>query len=785
MTSKRLAVCLVLATALATSLAAQDAAPREQPAPEAIPAPELGWPREYQGKDHRLVVYQPQIENWLDYRKMEAYAAVMVTPPGKKDPVPGAVQLTARTDTHRDTRTVFFHHFELTSVRFPAIEGASEEQLSEIVRSIFPQQPVAVSLDRVLAMVEHSGIQAREVKLNDEPPEIFVSTEPAILVLIDGETAWVPVGGKAKGLSYAANTNWDLFKYESEKKKARDKTYYLRDRDHWLGADDPEGPWGPAGKLPKSFKNLPMSPNFKDARLAVPGEATKPVDVPAVTVSYRPAEMIVLEGEPKLVPIKGTPILMVENTECDLFRHIDDGRYYYLVSGRWFRAKDLGGEGPDGVWSSAMGDLPAGFEKIPSDHAKAHVLASVPGTPEAEEAVLQAQIPSVAQVSRADAPREVRVEYTGEPEFREIKGTRLAYAVNTASDVIRMGPTYYLCQNGVWFIGKSPKGPWQVADDLPKEIYDIPPSSPMHHTTYVHVYDSDPNVVVYGYTPGYLGMYVGWGCVVWGTGWWYDPYYYYGPGWGYPIYYGYPYSYGAGTWYNPATGFYGRGYTYYGPYGGAGRAAAFNPRTGTYARGGYAYGYGGGATWGSAYNPRTGTAAAGYRATDAYSSWGRGVVSRGDQWLSGGGYSDARGSVRGFRTSEGTGAVRGSRGGHTGGVAVGENNLYVGRDGNVFQRGADGGWSKYGKDGWKPVDRPGSGGITEQQRKQLQQRAGQRQRGAANAGRYERFKAGGGYSGRARGRSVGSISRGGGRSFSGGARIGGRRGGSRTAGGRL
>jgi len=37
----------------------------------------------------------------------------------------------------------------------------------------------------------------------------------------------------------------------------------------------------------------------------------------------------------------------------------------------------------------------------------------------------------------------------------------------------------------------------------------------------------------------------------------------------------YPYhTYGAAAWYNPATGFYGRGAVAYGPYGGYGRAAA-------------------------------------------------------------------------------------------------------------------------------------------------------------------------------------------------------------------
>ena len=764
MTFKRLAYFILL-----SALAAAGAQAATQVAQTATPAPQLGWPREYSGEDYKLVVYQPQIRDWQDYRKLEASAAVMVTPPGQSEPVPGAVELKAKTDTHMDTRTVFIHDFELGEVRFPALEGTTEEQLKEIVRSTFPKEPVAVSLDRMLAMVERSEVRVREVELNDQPPKILVSTTPAILVNIDGETAWVPVGGKAEGLSFAANTNWDLFKYQSDKKKAKHKTYYLRLDKGWLGADDLAGPWGPAGKLPKPFKKLPMSPNYKDARVNVPGVAI--TAMPTVLVSGQPAELIVIEGEPKLVPIPDTPVLLVENTECDLFRHIDDGHYYYLVSGRWFRTEEL-----DGEWKSAMGDLPAGFEKIPSDHAKAHVLASVPGTKEAEEAVLQAQIPQVAQVSRADAPKEVKVEYTGEPEFRQIEGTEMAYAVNTPSDVIRLGDTYYLCQNGVWFAGKAPRGPWTVADQVPKEIYDIPASSPMHHTTYVYVYDSTPSTVVYGYTSGYMGVYVGWGSVVWGTGYWYNPYYYYGPGWGYPVYYGYPYSYGAGSWYNPATGFYGRGYSYYGPYGGAGRGASYNPRTGTYARGGYAYGYGGGATWGQAFNPRTGTSAAGYRAADAYSSWGRGVVSRGDQWLKAGGYSDARGSVRGFRTSEGTGGIGVGRAGHNAGVVKGKDNVYVGRDGNVYRRGDSGDWSKHGKDGWKSVDRSGTGSagsrLSQGQKDALSgldRSATQRQRGSTTSNRYGNWRSSGGYSGGARGRSAGSISR------AGGMRGGGRR----------
>src|SRR5258707_15679427 len=87
-------------------------------------------------------------------------------------------------------------------------------------------------------------------------------------------------------------------------------------------------------------------------------------------------------------------------------------------------------------------------------------------------------------------------------------------------------------------------------------------------------------------------MMVGWGCAMWGTGW-YSPPYYWGGGY-YPAYFPHYPSYGYGARYNPWTGAYSRGGAVYGPYGGAGYGARYNPSTGTYARGGAAGGLGGG-----------------------------------------------------------------------------------------------------------------------------------------------------------------------------------------------
>ena len=62
---------------------------------------------------------------------------------------------------------------------------------------------------------------------------------------------------------------------------------------------------------------------------------------------------------------------------------------------------------------------------ISLEHPRSRVLASVPGTQQAAEAVLLAQVPQIARVNKKDlaAPE---VTYQGEPEYEAIQGTQLA-----------------------------------------------------------------------------------------------------------------------------------------------------------------------------------------------------------------------------------------------------------------------------------------------------------------------------------------------------------------------
>ena len=97
----------------------------------------------------------------------------------------------------------------------------------------------------------------------------------------------------------------------------------------------------------------------------------------------------------------------------------------------------------------------------------------------------------------------------------------MQYAVNTSAEVIHADDRYYAVQHAIWFVADSPLGPWAVADMIPAEIYAIPPSCPLYHLRYVYVYGATPELVYVGYTPGYMGAFVFDGTVVFGTGWWY------------------------------------------------------------------------------------------------------------------------------------------------------------------------------------------------------------------------------------------------------------------------
>jgi hypothetical protein len=655
------------------------------------------WPRSYTAPSGAYVtIYQPQFASWESEKHMIAYAAVSYVPNGEiETPALGTIKIESDTEVSLTERLVKFSVLKITEASFQSLsKDQTREIVAEIVKTI-PDEDRIVALDRVIAAIDKSQIVPKNVEgVKADAPVIYFSKTPAVLLNVDGDPIWSPI--KENDLKFAVNTNWDLFQYPPK------NTYYLRNETTWLQAPDVKGPWTAAGKLPGSFKKLPKDDqNWQGVRDSLKAQSVNPG--PTVFVSTQPAELIQLQGEPKYFPISGTEtkLLWVSNTESDVFRLGEGGPVYYLVAGRWFSAPDF-----TGPWTFATPSLPPEFKAIPLEHPRSRVLASVPGTQQAAEAVLIAQIPQTARVNKKEL-KAPEVIYSGDPQFNPIEGTSLARAANTDREIIKVRNEYYMCFEGVWFLGMSANGPWVVASSVPPEIYQIPPSSASYNVTYVTVKDEnkDDEWVQFAATAGYMGMMTAWGCAWWGTGWYYPPYY----GWGgyYPIYYPPLRTYGYGSWYNPRTGFYGSAGRIYGPYGGVGFGARYNPTTGTYARGAMAWGPTGARGAAQMWNPRTGTYAATRQGSGIYGSWGSTYVQRGDQWAQTSRFTNRQtGTTTRVTRGEEAGMIRRKGPEGSGFVGKGQDNLYAGKDGNVYRRDESGNWSKWENGGWNNAQKP-------------------------------------------------------------------------------
>ena len=735
----------------------------------AAPAPiDGGWPRRYTlSNGGHVMVYQPQLSTWDGQRHMVAFSAVSYAASASAKPALGTIKIEADTSVATTERLVSFRALKISQATFPTLEKEPIRDLVATIDKAIPEEDRVIALDRVLAHVNASSIVPRNVDgVKADPPTIFFSKTPAVIVNLDGPAIWSPI--KENDLKYAVNTNWDLFEHTPT------STYYLRHEKTWLKSAAPTGPWSAAGKLPESFSKLPPDDNWKDVRASLPGATVKAL--PRVFVSEAPAELILLTGEPSYQDVGGTGLFWVSNTESDVFRMGKTGSVYYLVAGRWFSAPDF-----TGPWTFATLSLPGQFKKISLEHPRSRVLASVPGTDQAAEAVLLAQMPQTARVNKKQL-KGPDVAYQGDPQFAAIESTTIQRAVNTDKDIFKVGNDYYMCYQGVWFVGKSAQGPWEVAQFVPQEIYKIPASSPAHHVTYVTIEDDDDDDewVTFAAVGAYTGVMVAWGCAVWGSGYYYPPY------WGggfYPYYYPHFSTYGYSAWYNPWTGAYGRSAAVYGPYGGAGVGARYNPRTGTYARGAAAYGPGGSRAVAQAYNPRTGTYAQTRQGSNVYGSWGSTSVQRGDDWATTNRYTNRQTgtTTRTIRTDQGSAITKSGPGGATVGVGDG-GNIYAGNDGNVYRR-ENGTWQSYDNGSWSDTSRQptrptpqaaGSGSGTRTADRgtvdQLNRDSAARAEGATRTSNYGSYKGGSGTANTGSYRSGGASRSGGGMRGGGGRR---------------
>ena len=487
------------------------------------------WPREIRTKEGSITLYQPQPES-LNGNILHGRAAVMVKQKGESEPVFGAFWFDAQLFTDRDERIVTLESIAIQNIKFPGeMEEARVEEIRSILETEIPNMSLEFQLDELLATIEEANSgKAGTEGLNNDPPEIIIRYSPAVLITIDGEPRTEAIEGS--DIMQVVNTPYFIVF------DPRMREYWLYGDGMWFVTSDVlNGTWK-YDKNPRGVIRDLIEETEEDATGSTPVQT-----IPEIIVRSNPAELIVTDGEPIFAPVEGVNLLYVNNTQSDIFMEIGSQQYYILLSGRWYVSKSL-----KGPWAYVPSDaLPKIFASIPEGSERDRVLSSVAGTKAANEAVLDAIIPQTATVKRNEATAEV--SYDGNPSFRNIPGTHVAYADNSPNTVLLINNRYYLCDNGVWFESGKAMGPWEVCVHVPDDVQDIPPSSPVHNVKYVYIYDYTPDVVYVGYTPGYTGCYIYGRTVVYGTGFYYHSWYGH-------HYYPRPWTYGYHMYYDPYFG---------------------------------------------------------------------------------------------------------------------------------------------------------------------------------------------------------------------------------------
>ncbi len=643
---------------------------------------DIGWPREMRVAGATIVIYQPQLEAF-EGDSLTGRAAVSVTMDGQTEPTFGAFWFAAFLQTDRETRTANIVEFHVPRVRFPEVTEDQQNQLKGILELEVPSWDMTISLDRIqtgieLAQHEHAASE----NLATAPPTILFTTEPSILVLLEGDPVMHDV--ENTDMQRVVNTPFAIIHDPAT------SAYYLyAGQETWFSATDVMGPWALSSNTPEKVASL-VPPDTAQAELAEEDTATFEIENLVVVVATEPTELIISNGPPQYASVDGTDLLYINNTESDVFREIDTQKFYIVLAGRWYSAGTL-----DGPWIFVPSDsLPGDFAMIPPESARGSVLPYVAGTDEAMDAVLDHSIPQTSAIHRDGT---LEVTYDGDPQFEVIEGTEMRYAVNTESQVLEIGGVYYVCDEAVWYMSNNPTGPYTVTVEVPDDVQDIPPENPNYNVKYVYVYDYTPEIVYVGYTPGYTWSYSYGPTVVYGTGYYYHPWvspYYYYPR---PVTWGFHIRYN--PWYGWSFGFgVGYGAFHFGFYSGPSYW-----RRGWWGPGGYRHGYHRGYHRGYGQGYRRGYRAgyaAGQRNSNVYNRQ-RNAARNVDRGTARSQMSQRQRSGGAARTQAGqrpaTSQPQRAQGR--------DNNVFTDNSGNVYRRNQDGSWQMRDNQNWNQADR--------------------------------------------------------------------------------
>ena len=268
-----------------------------------------------------MVIYRPQIESFEGGR-VEARAAISVRQGSPEtSPTFAAMRFIAITDLTRNDAVLNARDIELVDLHLGDESVSQQQELIQVVRQQLAGITLRIANDNGTIVAKGDEGQDDPSNLRSDPPRIIMSTEPALLVPIDGEPRLQHIEGTE--LQWVANSSIPIIE--------RQQTYYLfAGGTLWYTSESVFGPWRVTDLVPDEVSQV-----VEDEL----GEDVEGIDpVPArIIVATEPTELIVSDGDPAWSPVEGMDLLFMSNTESNVFLDLASGDHFLLLGGRWFR----------------------------------------------------------------------------------------------------------------------------------------------------------------------------------------------------------------------------------------------------------------------------------------------------------------------------------------------------------------------------------------------------------------------------------------------------------------
>ena len=251
--------CLIVTAALFTSpfgiRAANSATASGQ-------STDSSWPREKYSNGARLIIYQPQVDDWKNFQDLSWRMAVSLTPKSGKT-VLGVVEMKGNTNIDNVAKVVDISNPQITGTYFPSLDDATKEKMDQLFKTFVPPT-FSISLHSLIASTPKKEAPAG-VQLNNDPPKIFVGYRPSILLSVNGEPVLSVVPNT--NLQFVVNTQWPLFFDQGS------STYYLAVGQQWLTANKLDGQWSATKQLPAEMSKVPQDKQWSALKKFIPPPA--------------------------------------------------------------------------------------------------------------------------------------------------------------------------------------------------------------------------------------------------------------------------------------------------------------------------------------------------------------------------------------------------------------------------------------------------------------------------------------------------------------------------------